>query len=457
MGQSPLLRTLSGIVGAGARVEQQYRSALREVRPSTRKSGFVETCDSEEVSARPLVVERVRRRSPVALFDFQADLVGQIAALVGGGSVPHAGLVSLPTGAGKTRTACTACLRLLATGAVRRVLWVAPTSELLEQAISAFKLISGLGEGPESLALARSVDSSVVGRSDAVVFFGTCQLLASRVKRGSRGLPDTDLLVFDEAHYALAPSYLRAVAHLRKCGAALVGLTATPGRRGEEESEQLAHLFDNRWLISACLGRRPVEKLRDRGVLSNVVFRQIGFEGAGPGTVLSRRYRKTLPIDQLSANPARFAATLEALKGLANDERAIVFAGSLSHAAALAAALRLAGVAVGLVSGYQDGGVRKRVLDDFEHGHTKILLNKSVLIAGYDCPATKHVFLTAPVNSPITFEQMVGRGSRGPLVGGNAESYVWQLDDMLALHGKPSSYTRYQGHSWFGDRTGQDV
>jgi superfamily II DNA or RNA helicase len=446
-GQSSLLRTLSEVLGRPSDADQQYNIALRELRPARWK---VAPEDEDERSDVP-AVEHVRRESAVSLFDFQADLVEQISNLVGSGRKSQAGLVSLPTGAGKTRTACTACLRLLGSGRVHRILWVAPTAELLEQAISAFKLISQLGEGPDSFALVRSVSTTALADpGEPAVFFGTCQLLASRVKRDSKELPVTDLLVFDEAHYALAPSYLLAVSQLRRSGVALLGLTATPGRRGEEQSEKLADLFNNRWLISQCLGPRPIERLRERGILSEVVFRQIVFDGAGPGTVLSRRYPRTLPIDQLCAHPGRFAATLEALIGLPANDKAIVFAGSLEHAAALAAALRARGVKVGLVSGYQDPANRKRALEAFEHGQTTIMLNKSVLIAGYDCPATKHVFLTIPVNSPITFEQMVGRASRGPLVGGNSESYIWQLDDMLKLHGKPSSYTRYLGHSWFG-------
>ena len=79
----------------------------------------------------------------------------------------------------------------------------------------------------------------------------------------------------------------------------------------------------------------------------------------------------------------------------------------------------------------------------------QVLINKSVLIAGYDCPATKHVILTVPVGSPITFEQMVGRASRGPLVGGGLESYVWQLDDMMSIHGPPSWSSRFDANSWF--------
>ena len=71
-----------------------------------------------------------------------------------------------------------------------------------------------------------------------------------------------------------------------------------------------------------------------------------------------------------------------------------------------------------------------------------------VLATGYDCPAIRHVILATQIRSPIMFEQIVGRASRGPLVGGHAKSTVWQFDDHLAAHGLPQSYYRYSDYDW---------
>jgi DNA repair protein RadD len=56
--------------------------------------------------------------------------------------------------------------------------------------------------------------------------------------------------------------------------------------------------------------------------------------------------------------------------------------------------------------------------------------------------------LASPVGSAITFEQMVGRAARGPAVGGVEEAVIWQLDNLLAVHGWPSSYSRYLASLW---------
>jgi superfamily II DNA or RNA helicase len=184
------------------------------------------------------------------------------------------------------------------------------------------------------------------------------------------------------------------------------------------------------------------------GILSILHFKKIDFEGSGPGTRISRGDRKAQPSRQLAYHPGRFRSIVETVSTLPLGERAIVFAASIEHGAAIAAAVTDRGRPAALVSGYQDPKARRRTLDAFERGELAVLVNKAILIAGYDCPAVKHVLLTVPVRSAVAFEQMVGRGSRGPKVGGNRESFVWQLDDMLALHGAPSSYSRYRDQSW---------
>ena len=100
------------------------------------------------------------------------------------------------------------------------------------------------------------------------------------------------------------------------------------------------------------------------------------------------------------------------------------------------------------VSSYSPDDVRRDTLRDFERGGLSIVLNKALLATGYDCPAIGHVILATPVRSAIMFEQVVGRASRGPLVGGNAHSTVWQFEDHLAMHGLPQSYHRYADYDW---------
>ena len=77
-----------------------------------------------------------------------------------------------------------------------------------------------------------------------------------------------------------------------------------------------------------------------------------------------------------------------------------------------------------------------------------VLLNKHLLAAGYDCPAVSDVVLASPLRSAILWEQVLGRVSRGPSVGGTEVGRVWELDDHRSMHSKVLSSARFLGDLW---------
>lgn len=87
-----------------------------------------ETVEVEPFGALPL------------LEDFQRELLAPVKEVLGGATGANRGILTLPTGAGKTRTAVEAILewRRQATGS-RTVLWIAQSEELCEQAVQAFR------------------------------------------------------------------------------------------------------------------------------------------------------------------------------------------------------------------------------------------------------------------------------------------------------------------------------
>ena len=82
------------------------------------------------------------------------------------------------------------------------------------------------------------------------------------------------LVVVDEAHKAIAPTYKKAVRELSQGACtSLVGITATPGREAEEDSSniELASFFGNK-LVSPDLGENTIDSLRRLGVLASVEY-----------------------------------------------------------------------------------------------------------------------------------------------------------------------------------------
>jgi DNA repair protein RadD len=417
----------------------------------TREEDEEEQADEAQLPAREALA---RSRVPSGLFDYQEDLAAQIAALAKAKSPDNIGLVALPTGGGKTRTALFALLRLFEDGLVKHALWLAPSRELLDQAFVALRLLWQQRVQSPDVELFRCYVLKEFPTSSALsVHFSTAQMLVSRTIKGLKRLPGFDFVVFDEAHHAEAPSYKDAFMLVRSASGEekpAVGLSATPGRFEEYETESLVRLFGRRLITSALLSPNAVETLERRGVLAKLTFRRIELPIKLVGRVqaIESSVQLARPFKHLETDRVRFNAILKAVRDLEAVGRLLVFSGSIAHANAIGLALERLGSQAGIITSRTPLTQRERLLREFAAGHIRVLVNKSILATGYDCPAIDHVILTMPIGSPILFEQIVGRASRGPLVGGNEAATIWQIDDNLAIHGRPASYHRYRDFDW---------
>ena len=421
-------------------LEEHYPGLSAEYAKGT--GGGEECEDAADERTRESARVRLRGAEEVPmLFGYQRELVEQVERTCAARPPENIGLLTLPTGAGKTRTVAVALLRMLTKGNARLVLWLAPTRELLGQAAGTLRAVWQLDRKAVDLELVRT--DLLAGFPEDVecgVLFATPQLIAARLKRGR--IPDADIVVFDEAHHVEAPVFRRALEHvrgMRRRSAAIVGLSATPGRATEGETERLVDFFGGRLLRSEQLGRDPIGNLQRRGVLARVAFKDVPLENWG-----------RLQARGWSRDVGRFRAIVRLAHELAQKARVLVFAASVDAARLLAAALRCQGTRAEAVSSVDRDEVRLSRLRAFERGDLSVILNKRLLATGYDCPTVQHVILATRIGSAILFEQIVGRATRGPLVGGHARSTVWEFDDHLAAHGLPQSYYRYSDYDWEG-------
>jgi DNA repair protein RadD len=382
------------------------------------------------------------------LFDYQRELVDGMSCVVKSKFPENVSIVALPTGGGKTRTAVWAILELLGAGVIAKPLWLAPTRELLEQALATFELLWKVNPSVESLSLVRChVGGEPLAKDTRVVSFMTPQMLHQRTQKTPSYLRRTDLIIFDEAHHALAPTYQSAIKTQRPRATALVGLSATPGRSTEQGTEGLVDLFGSRLVRSSLLGDQPVKALQERGILSLLEFHRIKLGKKWPGLAIERKGAGK-SCRELEVNTARFDAVIAKCIELSREGKVLVFAGSISHANALAAVLLGRDISAASISSQTPDRQRRETLDRFQNGDIRVLVNKQLLATGYDCPTITDAVLAVPISSSILFEQIVGRVSRGPKVGGNEIGRVWQLDDNLSINGYPSSYYRFRDFNW---------
>lgn len=382
---------------------------------------------AREADVRPLTIRLERHALRPALFDYQRDLSEQVVALL---EERRSGLLALPTGAGKTRTAVVGLLSAYVQSYVSRTVWLAPSIELVDQAAATFEAVWREFGRVGDLLLERGSDPP---RADAAVWLATPQAVYAKSRRG-RSLGDWDAVVFDEAHQLGARTYRAAVDRLRRSGngrrVGVLGLSATPGRISEDETEDLVDLFDGRLLRSRRLAPNPVVALQRRGVLARLKFEAL--EPVAPGDLVGRFLR--------IAEVAREVA--------GRGGRLLAFTSSVPEAIVLSEVISSAGLPALAVHSLYSGSARRAALDAFARGDVRGLVSQRLLATGFDAPGVTDLVLVTRIGSPILFEQIIGRAARGPRVGGSPTAVVWDFDDNLGVHGFPKSYYRYQEFDW---------
>lgn len=411
----------------------------------------------EKLLARPIDIDKhgvqggkvskFRLKSSEPLFEYQKEVVTSLKGLFSDGH--RRAMVSLPTGGGKTRTAIWFFRGLLEGGEAVRVLWVAPTVELVNQAVAALKQLWGMYNPSPSLdVIVNDVGSTRESRDVCgTAAFATTQR-AARNLQGIRSY-EPDLLIFDEAHQAAARTCREIVRTVAKdTDGNVVGMSATPGRRTSEDSDFLAEVFDRNLVMPRLLGPDPVNKLREWGVLSELERREIELPKQWRHVRVTGREKSSLSVDELALNSERFWATVEVVWEIARMRQCLVFGASIAHCCALVAAISLRDVRVEMVSHETPANERNRIIDVFRAGGLDVLVNKNILAAGFDLPRLEDLVLATPIRSAILWEQIVGRISRGPAVGGTAVSRVWELDDHENLHKGVLAAQRFAGDVW---------
>jgi superfamily II DNA or RNA helicase len=113
----------------------------------------------------------------------------------------------------------------------------------------------------------------------------------------------------------------------------------------------------------------------------------------------------------------------------------VVFATSVENAQTLATLLTLAGRPAASIDQDTSPDDRRLAIDRFKSGELRVLTNYAVLSQGFDAPETRAVYITRPTSSEVRYQQMVGRGLRGPRNGGSEEVLIVNvLDNVVEFH-----------------------
>jgi len=87
--------------------------------------------------------------------------------------------------------------------------------------------------------------------------------------------------------------------------------------------------------------------------------------------------------------------------------------------------------------------LRRVLIEEFRNGQIEFLFNFGVLTTGFDAPKTNYIVICRPTTSVILYEQIVGRGMRGPKFRGTPDCTVIDFSDNILRMGVQMAYSRF--------------
>jgi len=430
--------------------------------------------------------EAVPKAKVPELKNFQKNMKGQIMKILEGSDENRA-IVTLPTGAGKTRIAVEAIVEFLnKNGTERNILWIAQTREVCEQAVLCFKQIweqRGIGS---TLDIFRAWDKNDIPTPDerGIIVSGFQKLISQKDKL--HHLSDDGILsaVFiDEAHHSVAKSYgeilkgLGISAFPEGCDAndrvPLIGITATPERRKSSETNKLWEMYGEKRIYPSD-NFEPVsengkrfgeewkklqsmkEKLTELKYLAKAEFTPID-----PGKKIHQLDEEETMNMKVGGEHwiERIATEAERNKNIKNEiikwakkgKKILYFGTNVSQSNAMARILENENISSVCITGDTRYATRKLYVDTFNEKDNKIqvMCNYNVLSTGFDSPQIDTVIIARPTTSIVSYQQMIGRGLRGEEFGGkegNRCDIVTVRDNILTFNDElvELGYSQYQ-------------
>lgn len=328
----------------------------------------------------------------ISLYDDQIELIEQIREELRGGS--RSVLAVASTGFGKTMVSAFMAKEAAAKG--KRVWFLCHLKNLLNQTSKAFW----------SLHIEHGLIASGKRNSPLPVQVGTIGTAVRRLD----DLQAPDLLIVDEAHLAMAATWVKVIDWAKANGSIIVGNSATPERL---DGKGLGYLFDS------MTEARPMRWLIDQGRLSDYVI----YSTAEPLDTSGLRTRAgdfaTDQAEELMNKPKLIGDAASHWKRYANGLRTIAYCVTIKHSKATAAQFNAAGIPAIHVDGETPEAELKEAIQGFADGRYMVLCNVQLMTTGFDLSAQVNrdvpieaCIIMRPTKSVALYMQMVGRALR---------------------------------------------
>jgi superfamily II DNA or RNA helicase/HKD family nuclease len=364
---------------------QVHRIALGEA--LKRESG-------EDIFARPTYFDL----EPKA---YQQDMLDQLQTERDHGRWRN--LIVAATGTGKTVVAAFDYKRLcLKEGGRPRLLFVAHREEILKQAQRTYR----------EVLRDHSFGELCVGGAELQGFdhvFATIDSVISRNLMERCGSAHWYVVVVDECHRLAGARFEAFVMTVQP--RLLLGLTATPER---SDGKPILPYFDNRPDGS------PAVELRLWHALEQQLLTPFEYYACDDETDFSevpwQQPGELAAIDKLvTGNDIRARQVLNEWQRLAGDptrSRALVFCVSVAHAQYMTEKINEYGIKALCVVGDTPNDERRNAPEKLAQGKVAALVTCDLYNEGIDLPLVDTLLLLRPTQSPVLFQQQIGRGLR---------------------------------------------
>ena len=333
---------------------------------------------------------------------YQAEMLSRLARERELGRTRN--LLVAATGTGKTIVAALDYRALCkAQGGQPRLLFVAHRVEILRQAMVTYRQALRDPAFGEVLAEGRTPNSYD-------------HLFVSIQSVGSAGLLDRfgpdywHTVVIDECHHLPAQSFDAFARNVKP--KFLLGLTATPLRA---DGKPIAEYFDPR------PDNRPAVELRlwhalDQQLLAPFEYYGTADETDLTGVMWNGGATEIADLDRvISGDHIRARLVIQSVQKYCSNMkgmRALAFCVSVKHAEFMAGQFKAAGLAAVSVTGGTDREERRAVPGKLASGELQIVCTCDLYNEGVDLPDVNTLLLLRPTQSPVLFEQQLGRGLR---------------------------------------------
>ena len=339
-------------------------------------------------------------------------------------------MLQLPTGGGKTVIAGELLDDWLQNG--RKAVWLTHRKELAEQTRG---MLTDAGVSAITNVNWRPGNDAPAWANGVVILMSQTVTRRIRERQVWSEFNSNDLLVIDEAHHAAAPGWERA---MQQWPGPIVGMTATPWRLSQKEG--FDHLFGELLCGPQTADLQALEKpaLCQAQVFipppeDRIAGGVVGSIGDYTETGIKRANR-----DRPDVMTARALAFWQKH---ADGRPTIAYAVSVDHAHNLAAVFNDANIPAAVILGDTNLEERDRAIGGFRDGSIRVLVNVAVATEGFDLPDASCVIIARPTMSLALYLQMVGRGLRRKLDGGDC--ILLDLAANAVTHGLSEDYREW--------------